>query len=201
MTQIGDDKLTQRALVTVSRTVIEDPRRRVGRDTPSSSIRRQRRSGPAAIAAPTAAATPQRDEVDLPVESIQVGIGRQFGVEDQFLGQLAGTLLPELTKPRISSFCWLLAQVAVGVAEDACVGVLGQKGENSLLSSAAFGDVVLLDQGVVTVKGDGVEIEVEGSAVRQTEPAHGVEPVAHQLGVASRDRCDNCTRSGTSVWG
>jgi hypothetical protein len=38
----------------------------------------------------------------------------------------------------------------------------------------------------LSVEGDGVEIQVEGLAAGQAEPADGVEPAAHQLGIARR---------------
>ena len=45
---------------------------------------------------------------------------------------------------------------------------------------------MLLDQGILAMEGDGVEIQVEGPPAGQAEPAHGVEPAAHQLGIAGR---------------
>ena len=50
----------------------------------------------------------------------------------------------------------------------------------------SLGDVVLLDQGIFAMEGDRVEVQVEGMTTGQTEPAHGVEPAAHQLRVADR---------------
>ena len=45
---------------------------------------------------------------------------------------------------------------------------------------------MLLDQGIFAMERDRVEIQVEGTTARQTEPAHGFEPAAHQLRVANR---------------
>src|SRR5271157_1036924 len=78
----------------------------------------------------------------------------------------------------------VLAQFAVGVAEDAGVGVLHQEGQDAFLAPTSLGDVVLLDQGIFAMEGDRVEVQVEGMTTGQTEPAHGVEPAAHQLRVA-----------------
>ena len=58
----------------------------------------------------------------------------------------------------------------------------------------SLGDVVLLDQGIFAMEGDRVEVQVEGMTTGQTEPAHGVEPAAHQLRVA--DRVDPATVFG-----
>ena len=76
----------------------------------------------------------------------------------------------------------VLAQVGVGVAEDAGLGVLGQEGQDPLLPAAALGNVVFLHQGVFPVEGDGVEVQVEGGAARQPQPAHGVEPARISFG-------------------
>jgi len=74
----------------------------------------------------------------------------------------------------------------VGVAEHPPVGVLGQERQHPLLAAAALGYVVLLHHGVLAVEGDGVEVEVKAHASLEAERAHGVEPGAHQLGVAGR---------------
>ena len=74
----------------------------------------------------------------------------------------------------------------MGIAEDTGRGILDKEGQDALLPPAPLGDVMLLDQGILAMEGDGVEIQVEGSSARQAEPADGVEPAAHQLGVAGR---------------
>ena len=89
---------------------------------------------------------------------------------------------------------FVLAQFAVGITEDAGLGVLHQEGQDALLSPAPLGHVVLLDQGVIAMEGDRVKVQVEGMTAWQTELAHGVEPAAHQLGVA--DRVDPATVLG-----
>ena len=43
---------------------------------------------------------------------------------------------------------------------------------------------MLLDQGILAMEGDRVEVQVEGLPTRQPEPARGVEPAVHQLGIA-----------------
>ncbi len=45
---------------------------------------------------------------------------------------------------------------------------------------------MFLDQRVLAVERNGVEIQVEGPPAGQAEPAHSVEPAAHQLGIAGR---------------
>src|SRR5208337_3056510 len=74
------------------------------------------------------------------------------------------------------------------------VGVLHQEGQDALLSPAPLGYVVLLDQGIIAMEGDRVKVQIEGMTAWQTELAHGIEPVAHQLRVA--DRVDPATVFG-----
>jgi hypothetical protein len=74
---------------------------------------------------------------------------------------MASPLLPELDEAEDLIVLLVLAQLPVGIAEDAGFGVLGQERQHSLLPAAPLGDIVLLDQGVVAVKGDRVEVEVE----------------------------------------
>ena len=95
-----------------------------------------------------------------------------------------GPVLPEPDEAEDLVVLLILTQFTVGVAKDAGLGVLHQEGQNALLSPTPLGDVVLLDQGILAMEGDGVEIQVEGMTTGQTEPAHGVEPAAHQLGIA-----------------
>ena len=204
MTQIGDGHLTHRAFVIgQSDPPIEDSRMRVlPRDTlqldpPPRGTRCLVDFPHQPLGAPA-----QGDELDpQPVELIELGVGRQLGVEDQFLGILPGPFLPEPDEAEDLVVLLVLAQFAVGVAEDAGVGVLRQEGQDALLPSAPLGDVVLLDQGILAMEGDRVEIQVEGTTAGQTEPAHGVEPAAHQFRVAGRSRSGNCTRSRTIAWG
>ena len=115
------------------------------------------------------------------LSSVQVGVGGQLGVEDQFLGQLAGALLPELDESQDLVVLLVLAELGVGVAEDAAVGVLGEEGQDALLTATALGDVVFLDQGVLAVKGNGVEVEIEGDAPLEPQLADGIEPALHEL--------------------
>jgi len=61
----------------------------------------------------------------------------------------------------------VLAEIGLGIAEDAGVGVVGQESQHAFLLAAAFGDVVFFDEGVGAVKGDGVEVDIEGAAARQ----------------------------------
>jgi hypothetical protein len=74
---------------------------------------------------------------------------------------LPGAVLPEFHETQDLVVLKIFAQRPVGVAKHPFVGILGEEGEHTLLSSAAFGDVVFLNQGVVAMIGDGVEIQVE----------------------------------------
>src|SRR5208337_3186207 len=119
-------------------------------------------------------ATAQRDERNpQPVELIELGARRQLGVEDQFLRIPPGPFLPESDEAKDRVVLLVLAQFAVGVTEDAGLGVLDQEGQDALLSPAPLGYVVLLDQGIITMEGDRVKVQVEGMTACQTELAHG----------------------------
>ena len=121
-----------------------------------------------------------------PVELVEFGVGRQLGIENQFFRVPPGTFLPEPDEVEDLIILLILTQFSVGVAKDARLGVLRQEGQNALLSPTPLGHVVLLDQSILAMEGDGVKIQVEGTTTRQTEPSHGVEPAAHQLGIAGR---------------
>ena len=187
MPQLGDGQLPERAVVVVQRDpLVQDAR---GLVRPGGALQLDpspgRRRGPGDLVEELRGPSPQRDELDPhPVQLVEVGVGRQLGVEDQFLGQAAGPLLPEVDEAEDLVVLLVLAQLAVGIAEDAGVGVLGQERQHPLLPPAPLGDVVLLDQGVVAVEGDRVEVEVERRPPFQAQAADRVEPVAHQLGIA-----------------
>ena len=98
MAQIGDGDLPDRPLVVrQGHLFVQDPRRLVDsrhavqRDLPPGAARPGQQ-----FMHQLRAATPQRDELDvLPIQLVQLGIGRELGIEDQFLRQLAGAFLPK----------------------------------------------------------------------------------------------------------
>ena len=51
----------------------------------------------------------------------------------------------------------VFADLAVGVAEHAGLGILGQEGQQTFLAAAPLGNIVFFQQGVVAVERDGVE--------------------------------------------
>jgi hypothetical protein len=146
-----------------------------------------RRRGPSHLVEELLGPSPQGDELDpLAIQLAEVGIGRQLRVKDEFLGQAPGPLLPEVDEAEDLVVLLVLAQLAIGVAEDAGLGILGQERQDSLLPPTSLRDVVFLDQGVVAVEGDRVEVEVERRPPLQSQATDRVEPVAHQLRVAGR---------------
>ena len=58
-------------------------------------------------------------------------------------------------------FCPLL-QLPIGVAKHPAVRIVREKRQHALLAAAAFGDVMLLDEGILTMEGNGMEVEIEG---------------------------------------
>jgi len=94
-------------------------------------------------------ATAQGDELNSqPIEFIEFGVGRQLGIEDQFFGIPPGPFLPEPDEAEDLIVLLVLAQFAVGITEDAGLGVLHQEGQDAFLSPTSLGDVVLLDQSI-----------------------------------------------------
>src|SRR5215217_1138560 len=73
-------------------------------------------------------------------------------------------LLPERDEAEDLLGFFALAQVGVGVTEGAAFGVVCEKDQNAWLASAAGGDVVILDDGMLAVVRDGVEVEIKGGA-------------------------------------
>ena len=59
-----------------------------------------------------------------------------------------------------------------------------KKGQDPLLASTALGDIVLLDQGILAMKRNGMEVEIEGGPLLQAQCADGVVPSAHEGGRA-----------------
>ena len=130
---------------------------------------------------------PQGQETD--AELVELGQNRPGGqgaVEDQFLGIGPRPLPAEVREPERRFGAGLFAHGGFGVAEDPGVDAAGEEGEDALLAAAALGNIVLLDQGVVPMVGNGVEIEVEGGAPRQGRLAEGLGPAALERGEAAR---------------
>ena len=141
------------------------------------------------------AAPAEGDEVDAEfVEVGEVGVGGQFGIEDQFAGPGPGAPPPLLGEAQDLVVVGGLAEGGVGIAEQARLVVAGDEGEDALLAARALGHVVLFDQGVVAVIGDGVEVEVEAVAAGQAGLVGGVGPGAHQVWEGCGGRRGSCTQ-------
>jgi len=97
----------------------------------------------------------------LGIQLIQDSIGGQLAVEDGLAGRSARAVLPERDEGEDLPGGILLAEVVVDVAEDATVRILSEEGEDTLLTAAALDHVVLFDQGILAMVGDGMEVQVE----------------------------------------
>ena len=131
----------------------------------------------------------QRQEGDAHgVEPGQVGIGGQAAVEDQFGRQHPGPCTPGLDETQNLVVLPVLAHAGVGIGEDPGVGIAGEEGENALLAPAALRDIVLLDERVIAVIGDGMEVEIEGPPAAKVDPeaADGGLPALHHGRTAAR---------------
>ena len=117
------------------------------------------------------------------VEPGEIGVGGQAAVEDELAREESGPHAPVLGEAEDLVGLVLLADIGIGVGEEPGAGVAGDEGEDAALAAVALGDVVLLDQGVVAVVGNGVEVEVEGQPLAEVdvEIAHGGMPAIHQL--------------------
>ena len=117
------------------------------------------------------------------VELREVGIGGEAAVEDQLAREGFRAGAPCLGEAENLVVLVLLANIGVGVGEEPGAGDAGQEGADAALPSAAPGNVVLLDQGIVAVTGNGVAVEVEGFACAEidAEAADGGVPAVHQF--------------------
>jgi hypothetical protein len=130
------------------------------------------------------ASTPERDEPNaLLIQAIQVRVGRQPRDKDQFLPQSARAFLPETKEAENFVILLVLPVIALGVAEETLLAVLGQKREDSPLPTASFGDVMLVDEGVFAMKWDGVKVQIERPAVLQPQAREYIETTCHQSGI------------------
>lgn len=106
--------------------------------------------------------TPEGDEPDVHViKASQVGEGRELGVENDVWGILSMLGFPEVEEGEDLLGLFAFSDVSTGVAEGAVLGILDQKDEDTGFSSAPARDVVFLDDGILSVEGNGVEIEIE----------------------------------------
>lgn len=127
----------------------------------------------------------QGDESDAHlVESVEVGMGGQLGIEDELSGKGSGTLFPEFDKTKDLIVLVGFSNLGIGVAKHPPIGILSQESEDSLLLSAAFGNVVFFDQGIFPVEGNGVEVQIKGAAPAEAQASHGIKPKIEHLRVA-----------------
>ena len=96
-----------------------------------------------------------------PVEFLQLRIGCELGVKDQFGGQRSGLLLPEVDKTQDLAGLLSLGNSGVGIAKNPLGGIARQKNENALLAPAAAGDVVLFQRLFLRIGRDGMKIEID----------------------------------------
>ena len=123
------------------------------------------------------------------VEAGEPGVGGQARIEHHMRGERAMGALPEVEEAEHRLGLLALAQVRIGVAERAGVGILCEEDEDARLAPAAFGHIVALDARVRSVVGHGVEVEVERTGGEQRLLAeHRAVPGAEQgAGVFGRD--------------
>src|SRR5580693_1190979 len=188
MPQVGDAQLTERAIIAVQRDLaIQDAWRLIDAGNALElNPPPGRYWGSRDFFDELLRPSPQRDELDPHlVQLVEIGVGRQLGVEDEFFGKVAGPLLPVGDEAKDLIVLLALAQIGVGVAENPGISVLGQESQDSFLLPAPLGDIVLLNQRVLTVEGDRVKVEVERRPPSQPQTADRIEPATHQRRVAT----------------
>src|SRR5271169_4456850 len=106
------------------------------------------------------------------MQTTEIRIGREAGIENELLGVMPCALLPALYEAEHFVDLRRLPHLAVGVAKDARARILGEKGQDALLTPGAFGDIVFFDQRVLAVERNCMEIEIKGDAPREAESAN-----------------------------
>jgi hypothetical protein len=136
---------------------------------------------------PLGRTSPERDEANPhPIEPIQMAIGRQLGVKDQLLGELPGSLLPELDEPKDFLILLILSQLSIGIAKHPFFSILGQEGQNPLLPPTPLRNIMLFHQGVFAVEGNGMEIQIKRPSPRKPKLSYGIKPQPHQPRIRRR---------------
>jgi hypothetical protein len=120
------------------------------------------------------------------MEPIQMAIGRQPGVKDQFFGKFPRSFPPELDESKDLLILLVLSQLAVGIAKNLLLSILGQEGQNPFLPATPLGHIMLFHQGLFTVEGNGVEVQIKGIPPRKPKPSYGIKPQPHQPRIRSR---------------
>jgi hypothetical protein len=76
------------------------------------------------------------------IELVELGVGRQLGIEDQLLRISPRPVLPEPSETEDLVVLFALAERAVGVAEDTGRGILYEESQDAFLPSAPLGDII-----------------------------------------------------------
>ena len=120
------------------------------------------------------------------VQLVEVGIGGELRVKNEFVWDLAGSLFPIADKLENLVILFLFTKLSISVAKDPGVRILRQKSQHTLLPAAALRDVVFLDQSILAMEWNRMEVEIERGPVLQAQGAHRIVPKAHEHGIARR---------------
>src|SRR6266581_1176375 len=126
------------------------------------------------------------------VEPVQVGIRGELRVKNAFVGYLTGALLPIGDELEHLVVLFGFLQLPIGVAKDPRVGIVRQESQPALLTTAALGNVMLLDKRILAVARHGMAVESEGDPMLQAQGARGIVPQAHEHRITGR--VDTATR-------
>jgi hypothetical protein len=186
MAQIGDRHLAKIALVAFEPdTLIEHLR---GSERTSQRVQgdptpcRRRAAEDLAEHFPGPASQGQEED-SFPVQFVHVLIGGQLGIEDQLRRERAGVLVPEINKAEDLSGLFRLANSRIRVAENAFCRIPGEEDQNTLLTSAAAGDVVFFERFFLAIGGNRVEVKINRRAPFEAGTLNLLEPGPHQFAV------------------
>src|SRR6266850_8346233 len=120
------------------------------------------------------------------VELVEIGVGGEPRIKDQFLGHLPGLLLPELNEAEHLVVLLIFPQIGVGVAEDLVFLLLGDESQEAFLAARTLCNVVLLKERIFSMKRNGVEVEMERDPSLESKLSDLIKPKLHQVRRGSR---------------
>src|SRR3990172_8861377 len=113
-------------------------------------------------------ASSQSDEGDPHfVQSGKIGIGGQTGVEDELVRDDASEVFPVGDKAKYFVRFFSFANIGIGIAESSAISILGKEYQDAWLPAAAHGNIVALDERMLSVVRDGMKIQIERSFCKQ----------------------------------
>ena len=115
------------------------------------------------------------------IEARQIGVSSEAGIKNEMAGLLAVSAFPERNKVKDLIGFVAFAQIGIGITKGAARGILSQEDQNAGLASAARRHVMTFDDRMLAVIGHGMEIEIEGFAIKKRVGIHLLMPGGQHL--------------------